>query len=35
VISSCEKEQRMVAIKEGTESVLKRPHLKTLSFAPN
>jgi len=35
VVSSCEQEQRMVAIKEGTESVLKRPHLKTLSFTPN
>ena len=31
VVSICEQEQRMVAIKEGTESVLQRPHL----FTPN
>ena len=35
MVSSCEQEQRMVAIKEGTESVLKHPSLKTLLFTSN
>lgn len=35
MVSSCEQEQRMVAIKEGIDSVLQHPCLKTLSFTPN
>ena len=34
MVSSCEQEQRMVAI-EGIDSVLQHPCLKTLSFTPN